>query len=173
MEILKCNADYGKVYYVEIRGSLHQCRLIRTESTTLYPVYVLDVAKIGETRISAKRGKHFDMWYHRSIIPSVLYESVENYRKGKPIIDSYGSTDNCYNAGFISGLFKHCSTCNCGGSIYTWRWDGCKAVRNIVSPKVAWTFDGGGFHCSLNDMSNCYRTKEECEADNEINCVSF
>lgn len=175
MEILKCNADYNKVYYVEIYGALCQCKLIRTESSTpTTPVYVLDVAQRGLMRIQAYRFHHFNKWYHSSKIPSILYESVEDYRNGNPITDNYGSMSNCYNAGFIEPLFKHYSTCNCGGLVFTWKWDGCKAVRCIVNMKnVRWFWDADGFHCNLNDMIDCYRTEEECVKNNEVSVVTF
>lgn len=174
MEILKCNADFNKVYYVEIDGGLHQCKLIRTESTKSYPIYVLDVAKKGIVEISSERFRHFDKWYHKSEIPSILYESVEDYRKGKPITDEYGSTSNCYNSRFIEPLFKTCSTCNCGGGVYLWKWDGCKAVKHRVNMNNAvWHWDVNGFHCNLNDMINCYRTQEECIENSEVSVVTF
>lgn len=174
MEILKCNADYNKVYYVEFNGTLRQCKLIRTESSEKNPCYVLDIALMGKVRIQADRFRHFNKWYHTSKIPSILYESVEDYRKGKPITDEYGSTGNCYNSKFIEPLFKICSTCNCGGSVYLWKWDGCKAVEYIVSMNsVCWHWDADGFHCNLNDMQGCYRTKEECIKNNEVSVVTF
>lgn len=174
MEILKCNADYSKVYYVELNGSLHQCKMIRTESYKHSPCYVLDVASVGEMRIQVDRFRHFNKWYYSSKIPSILYESVEDYRNGKPITDEYGSTGNCYNGVFIAPLFKTCSTCNCGGSVYTWKWDGCKAVKHIFNTsEVTWHWDADGFHCNLNDMQDCYRTGEECIKNNEVMVVKF
>lgn len=59
MEILKCNADFSKIYYVEINGSLHQCKFIRTESSAKIPLYVLKVAKIGVVTIEASRMSFF------------------------------------------------------------------------------------------------------------------
>lgn len=174
MEILKCNADYNKVYYVELYNVLHQCKLIRTESSTNIPVYVLDVAQRGLVRIQADRSNHFNKWYYNSEIPSILYESIEDYRKRKPITDNYGSTDNCYNSVFISKLFKYHKPCNCGGSTYTWKWNGCKAIRYIVSMnKVSWSWDANGFHCELNELQNCYRTEGECIADNSVEVITF
>lgn len=108
MEILKCNAEYNKVYYVEIEKVLYQCKLIRTEIGVRNPLYVLDVAKKGIVKIETNnRQRYFDQWYRNSTIPSILYESVEDYRNGKPIIDNYGSTSNCYNTPFIDKLFKY------------------------------------------------------------------
>lgn len=174
MEILKCNAEYNKVYYVELYNVLHQCKLIRTESSTNIPVYVLDVAHKGVVRVQANRFNHFDYWYRRSKIPSILYESVEDYRNGKPITDEYGSTSNCYNRKFIEPLFKTCSTCNCGGAVYAWRWDGCKAVEYIINTKrVSWTWDAYGFHCELNDLDGYYRTERECIENNKISVITF
>lgn len=174
MEILKCNADYNKIYYVEIEGSLYQCRLMRTESRAFVPMYVLDVAQLGLVRIPVKRLLHFDRWWRDSTIPSILYESAEDYRNGKPITDEYGSTSNCYNIPFVCPLFKCVSTCNCGGSVITWRWNGCKAIQHIVKTQdIAWHWDSKGFHCILNDLKDCYRTKEECEKCNTVNVVTF
>lgn len=174
MEILKCNADFSKVYYVEIKGNLHQCKLLCTESSNRYPVYVLDVAQIGVVRIESNRQHHFDKWYRTSKIPSILYDSVESYRNRKPIIDDYGSTGNCYNSSFIMPLFKRCSVCNCGGSVYTWKWDGCKAVKHIVNmSKVTWYWDAEGFHCILNELEGFYKTQHDCEVNNELSVVTF
>lgn len=174
MEILKCNADFDKVYYVEINGCLYQCKLIRTESSPIVPIYMLNVAQLGEIGIKVQRQMYFDKWYRSSEIPSILYESIEDYENGKPIIDNYGSTSNCFNTPFVKDLFKYCSVCNCGGSTYTWKWDGCKAIENIVSMKdVTWTWDVNGFHCSLNNLIDCYRTKEECINNNKILVVNF
>lgn len=174
MEILKCNADYKKVYYVEFEGQLCQCKLIRTESMCNTPVYVLNVAQKGVVKIKALRTRYFDQWYHHSEIPSILYDSVEDYRRGKPITDNYGSTSNCYNTPFIDKLFTRCKPCNCGGSTITWKWDGSKAIEHIVIlEKVSWHFDAEGFHCILNEFGDCYRTREECEKNNTISVVTF
>lgn len=182
MEILKCNADFDKVYYVEYNNKLCQCKLIKTESggyaNRYTPVYVLNVAGVGEVRFLFPRHNRFDSWYHTSKTPSILYESIEDYRKGKPIEDNYGGTDNAYNSKFIEPLFKHHSTCNCGGSTYTWKWDGCKAVCYEVRDtfKIPWTWDKEGFHCILNDdeyYSDCFRSKEECSDANMIKTVTF
>lgn len=174
MEILKCNADFNKVYYVKFNGSLHQCKFIRTMGGAHIPLYVLDVAKVGVVNIEARRSECFDKWYRSSEIPSVLYNSVEDYRNNKTIMDNYGSTGNCYNSSFIVPLFKRCSTCNCGGSVYTWKWDGCKAVKHIVNPsKVTWYYDADGFHCGLNELEDCYKTQHDCEVNNKISVVTF
>jgi hypothetical protein len=103
-----------------------------------------------------------------------LYESIEDYRNGKPITDEYGDTGNCYNSKFIEPLFKTCSTCNCGENVYTWKWDGCKAVQYIVNMNNAyWYWDADGFHCNLNDEQGRYRTEEECIKNNEVSVVTF
>jgi hypothetical protein len=125
-------------------------------------------------RIQADRFHYFDKWYHTSKIPSILYESVEDYRNGRPITDEYGSASNCYNSKFIEPLFKTCSTCNCGGSVYTWKWDGCKAVKHIVhTSKVTWYWDADGFHCVLNELEDFYKTQHDCEVNNKISAVTF
>jgi hypothetical protein len=181
MEILKCNAEFDKVYYVEYRGGLRQCKFIRTESGNSHnryiPCYVLDVAGLGEMRFEFPRQNLFDSWYRTSTAPSILYESVESYRMRKPIIDNYGSTGNAYNCRFIEPLFRHHSTCNCGGYTYTWKWDGCKAVCYTIEnmSKIPWTWDKDGFHCTLNDERNsgCFRSEKECIAANKIQVVTF
>ena len=174
MEILKCNADYNKVYYVEFGGQLCQCKLIRTEAMDNTPVYVLNVAQMGVVRIEALRNRYFDQWYHRSEIPSILYDSVEDYRRGKPITDNYGSTSNCYDAPFVDKLFTRCKPCNCGGYTITWKWNGCKAIKHIVNFKnISWQWDNKGFHCILNDLEDCYRSEEECERNSSISVVTF
>ena len=175
MEILKCNADFNKIYYVEIENVLYQCKLIRTEVGIRNPIYVLDVANKGVVAIEINnRQRYFDQWYRNSTIPSVLYESIEDYRNGKPIIDEYGSTSNCYNSPFIDKLFKHHKPCNCGGSTITWKWNGCKAIQCIVDmDRVSWYWDTNGFHCELNNLQCCYRTKEDCIKNNDISVVTF
>lgn len=182
MEILKCNADFDKVYYVEYRGELRQCKLIRTESgnasNRYTPCYVLNVAGLGEMRFASPRQGGFDSWYHKSTIPSILYESVDAYRMGKPIEDNYGSTSNAYNSRFIEPLFLHHTPCNCGGSTYTWKWDGCKAICYKVQDmyRIPWSWDRDGFHCFLNDdnyYSDCFRSQKECEEANKIKVVEF
>lgn len=175
MEILKCNAEFNKVYYVKLNGSLHECKFIRTESSnTQAPYYVLNIALMGKVKIQADRFTHFHQWYHYSKIPSILYKSIEDFRNNKPIMDEYGSTSNCFNSKFIEPLFTKCSTCNCGGSVYFWKWDGCKAVKYILSMNnVIWHWDAEGFHCGLNDMTEWYRSEKECEDNNQILVVRF
>ena len=174
MEILKCNADFGKIYYVEVQGTLHQCKLIRTEFGKRYPYYVLDIAGIGVAKIECDRFGHFNKWYHTSTIPSILYASIDDYCNHKPIMDNYGSTGNCYNSKFIEPLFKHHAVCQCGGSVATWKWDGCKAVKYFVGvSNIGWTWDEDGFHCILNESTGCYRSKSECERNSNILVVTF
>lgn len=179
MEILKCNADYNKVYYVEVNGTLCQCKLVRTESgnaqTQYTPMYVLDVAGKGIMRFVAGRRVHFDSWWRGSVIPSILYESVEDYQKSKPILDNFGSTGNAYNYKFLEPLFKYYDPCNCGGDTITWKWDGCKAVSYTVKDMhlISWTWDENGFHCDLNNAVGFYRTKKECEQANKVQVVKF
>lgn len=180
MEILKCNADFDKVYYVEINGTLRECKLIRTEagnaSNCYTPLYILDVAGTGIMRLEFPRQSRFDTWYRSSTTPSILYESVEDFRKRKPITDNYGSTSNAYNHKFIEPLFPYHSHCNCGGTTYTWKWDGCKAVcYSVQVSRLFWSWDRQGFHCCLNNEKDCYRSQKECERANanKINVVRF
>lgn len=174
MEILKCNADFNKVYYVEFGGQLCQCKLIRTEAVDNTPVYVLNIAQKGVVKIPANRSLHFDKWYRGSKIPSILYASIEDYRNRTPIIDDYGCTGNCYNTPFIDKLFKYCKPCNCGGSTVTWKWNGCKAIKHIVDMRnISWQWDNEGFHCTLNDLEGCYRTEKECEMNSTMSVITF
>lgn len=175
MEILKCNAEFNRVYYVVVNGSLRECKFIRTEgSSKQTPYYVLDIALMGKVKIQANRQRFFDKWYYNSKIPSILYETIEDFRNNQPIMDEYGSMSNCFNSNFIEPLFTKCSTCNCGGGVYIWKWDGCKAKKYIVNMNnVIWHWDAEGFHCNLNDMKGCYRSEKECKDNNEILVVRF
>lgn len=177
MEILHCTADYDKVYYVEYNNTLCECKLLRTEAgCDSIPVYVLDIAGVGTIRYSANRTNEFDSWYNTSIIKGILYKSVEDFRNGLPTKDEYGSTGNMYNSKFIRPLLSKCTACNCGGGIYTWKWDGVKAVKYIVdASRCWWSWDSHGFHCNLNCNDDWYATKEECEKanSNNINVIRF
>lgn len=175
MEILKCNAEYDKVYYVVFDNTLRQCKLIKTiGSEKTIPMYVLNIAQIGIVSIQAPRQSEFKSWYHSSKIPSILYESIENYQKNKPIIDDYGSMSNCYNSKFLRPLFKFHQPCNCGGSTYTWKWNGFKAVKYIVSLcNIDWSWDNNGFQCLLNEQNDCYKSEEDCIKHNQIQIVTF
>lgn len=175
MEILHCTAEYDKVYYVEYEGALHECELIATESGCgTPPVYILDIAGIGIVRIPFQRENEFFRWYDRSRAHGILYETVEDFRNDKPIIDEYGSTDNAYNSWFICPLFSTCDPCNCGGDTYTWSWDGTKAVKYIVNwNSCRWIWDRQGFRCSINEKEGWYASKEACEKANTINIVKF
>lgn len=176
MTILKCNADYDKVYFVEYNGTLRECKLIRTEGGLARGVYVLNVAGVGETHFDCL-SRRFNQWYMSGKLPSILYASVEDYKKGNPIMDEYGSTSNAYNFSFLDPLLKYHDPCNCGGYTYTWRWNGVKAVCHSVDvSRTAWTWDENGFHCSLNDENawkDCYKSKEACERANTISVVGF
>lgn len=176
MDVLKCNADPDKIYYVNIGGKLYQCRILKTKGRgNTLPMYVLDVAHMGEIEVLARNDhESFNLRYHKSTTPGVLYESVEAFKKNTPVMDSYGSTGNCYNSQFLEPLFKTCNVCRCGGLVTAWKWDGAKAVKVIVNLKeVEWTWDRSGFHCALNDAEGLHRTKEECEKANDIEVVEF
>lgn len=175
MEILKCNADYNKVYYVVYENTLRQCKFIKTIGNgDCIPMYVLNIAQIGIVNIQAPRQSEFNSWYHSSKIKSILYESVEDYRNNKPIIDEYGSTSNCNNSKFLRPLFKFHRPCNCGGSTYTWKWNGFQADSYIVNLRnVEWSWDNNGFQCSLNNHVDCYKSEEDCIKNNQIAIVTF
>ncbi len=175
MEILKCNADCNKVYYVVYENALRQCKFIKTIGNgNSIPMYVLNIANIGIISIQALRQTEFKSWYHSSKIPSILYESVEDFQNKKPIIDDYGCTSNCNNSKFIKPLFKRHQPCNCGGSTYTWKWNGYKAVKCIVSlHNVEWSWDNNGFQCSLNEKNDRYKSEEDCIKNNQIQIVTF
>ena len=47
MEILKCNAEYDKVYYIVFENALRQCKFIKTIGNgNSIPMYVLNIAKL-------------------------------------------------------------------------------------------------------------------------------
>ena len=175
MEILKCNAEYDKIYYIVFENALRQCKFIKTIGNgNSIPMYVLNIANIGIVSIQALRQSEFKSWYHSSKIPSILYESVEDFQNNKPIIDDYGSTSNCINSKFIRPLFKFHQTCNCGGDTYTWKWNGYKAVKYIVNLRnVDWSWDNNGFQCSLNEGNDYYKSEEDCIKHNQIQIVTF
>ena len=175
MEILKCNAEYDKIYYVVYENTLRQCKFIKTiGNADSIPMYVLNIANIGIVSIQALRQRDFDSWYHNSKIKSILYESVEDFQNKKPLIDEYGSTRNCYNNKFISPLLKYHQPCNCGGSTYTWKWNGYKASKYIVSlHNIEWSWDNNGFQCVLNEQIDCYKSEQDCINNNQIQIVTF
>lgn len=175
MDILKCNADTNKIYYVVYENTLRQCKFIKTIGNGHnIPMYVLDIANVGIVSIQALRMEEFNSWYHKSQIPSILYESVEDFRKNKPIIDQYGSTSNCNNSKFLRPLFKFHRPCNCGGDTYTWKWNGYKAIQYYVDlDNINWYWDNNGFQCSLNEEIEHYKSEEDCMKHNQIQIVTF
>ena len=67
MEILKCNADTTKIYYVVYKNALRRCKFIKSIGNgNSIPMYVLDIANIGIVNIQALRQKEFNSWYHKS-----------------------------------------------------------------------------------------------------------
>lgn len=174
MYILKCNAEFDKVYYVMLDDTLFQCKLIRTEGGSgFFPVYVLDVATKGEVRVNM-RIVPMKVWEKTSERPSVLYESVDDFRNDTPITDNYGATFNRYNSPFIGQLFKNCTVCDVEGGIIAWQYIGCRGTKvSLPEDGVRWTLDRDGFHCDIDDTPGIYRTKEECEDANKINIVTF
>ena len=90
MEILKCNAECGKIYYVEYNNQICECKFIQTFGTGTQCYYILDIAGFGIQRIAYKRQLHFDKWYRTSETDSILYQSIEDYKKHKPI--NYSNT---------------------------------------------------------------------------------
>ena len=175
MEILKCNATTEKVYYVVYQNALRECQFIKTMGNgDSIPMYVLNIANVGIVKIEALRQQDFHNWYHNSTINSVLYESVDDYRNKKPLIDNYGSTGNCYNGKFIRPLLQFHEPCNCGGLTYTWKWNGYQAVKYItILSDIEWSWDNQGFHCSLNEQMNCYKSEKECNDYNQIRVIRF
>ena len=175
MEILKCNAEHDKLYYVVFQNALRQCKFIKTIGVGYNtPMYVLNVANVGIVSIQALRRQDFNNWYHNSKIKSILYASIEDYRNNKPLIDNYGSTSNCYNSKFIIPLLKFHQPCNCGGDTYTWKWNGYKAGKHIANlSNVEWSWDINGFRCSLNEQVDCYKSEQECINNNQIRVISF
>lgn len=175
IRILKCNAEYGKIYYVEYKGSIRQCKLVRTESEGYGACYVLNIAGIGEARISAKADGLYNNWWNTSQIESVLAASPEDLIRKRYLTDNYGTTANAYNSRFIEPYFPGYSVCGCGGGIYFWKWNGVRPALYQVNGDYSWTIDEDGFHCVLNEM-NCERcrTEKEClEKNRKTEVITF
>ena len=45
--VLKCNAEFNKIYYVKYQNSLRECKFIRTEGIGYKCYYVLNIAGVG------------------------------------------------------------------------------------------------------------------------------
>lgn len=66
------------------------------------------------------------------------------------------------------------STCNCGGNVYAWKWNGCRAVEYIIPLKNEyWFWDNNGFHSRLNDLSGYYKSAKECEMNSKLKISTF
>lgn len=172
--ILKCNAEFERIYYVKFNNTLRECKFLGTRGFNHKCYYILNIAGVGviEIEYHPQRGATPD-WYRTSHTPSILYESIDAYRKGKPIIDNYGSTDNAYNSRFIEPFFPSYDVCGCGGGIYTWKWNGCNAVKYGVSVNLQWSIDENGFKSNLYNYEDYYSTKQKCEQANQIKVVRF
>lgn len=163
IRILKCTAEYGKTYYVELGNRIRECRLIATASDGKKPYYILDVAGLGETMVNAKDEPFNDRWWNTSRIESVLAETPEDLTRKKFLTDWYGSTSNAYNSKFIEPFFPNYIVCGCGGGIHFWEWNGIRPELYSLNGKIRWRLDRSGFHCMINEMSKGrYKTKEEC-----------
>ena len=198
MEILKVNYEIGKKCFTRFNNEFHECIFLGTksvkndENNCWTACYVLNVAGVGIRYLAFDRFNQFNNWYHRTMCNTTLYETLDDcMKKANPITAQYGSTDNCYNKSFMQPFFKDCSVCNCGGSIYTYIWDGTDAVWAIgVFSSAEWTINENGFCMTaelrpISEVNNfrrvflkghaykCYRTKGECLADNEPKVVTF
>jgi hypothetical protein len=168
VSILKSNAEYGKTYLVEMDG-LRECKLLGTMGDVTGCYYLLNVAGIGERKVKFQPYRDYPDWWYTSTTKGILYESIEDFRNNRPIIEQYGSTVNAYNSRFVEQLFPNLSVCGCGGGIYTWSWDNNKAVRYMVTGGISWKWDKDGFWYSLSNRDDWYKTKKECEKANENN----
>ena len=77
INILKCSADYNKIYYIEYEGAIRQCRLLATEGTDEQAYYVLEIAGIGTRKIEPK-DKDTQSWWYSSTVESVLAKSPKH-----------------------------------------------------------------------------------------------
>lgn len=172
--VLKCNAEFNKIYYVKYQNSLRECKFIRTEGYNYKCYYVLNIAGVGIINIEHNPNHNsYPDWWRTSLTPGILYESIDAYRKQTPITDNYGTTENAYNHRFIQPLFPNYSVCNCGGGIYTWKWDGCQANRYKITGHVSWKWDEDGFTSNLCFREDCFPSKSSCEEANQIEVVKF
>lgn len=172
--VLKCNAEFDKIYYVKYHNSLRECKFLRTEGRGHKCYYVLNIAGVGIINIECNPSRHsFPDWWNTSQTSSILYESIDLYKKGKPIIDNYGTTGNAYNYKFLEPLFPNYDVCGCGGGIYAWKWNGCEPVRYQITGTVCWTWDEDGFKCNLHEYEGYYPSRLACEKANQIEVVRF
>lgn len=178
MYILKSSADFDKVYYVEYKRKIHQCKFIATEHDGNRDAhYILDVAGVGRVALP----HHIESgsgWYNTSQGKSILAESVEDLRKGKYLVDWYGTTNNAYNSRFLQPLFPHYDVCICGGGIRFWKWDGIRAQSYLVTrdKDIYWRYDKDGFHCILNEediVKDRYPSRKACEDAHTPEVVTF
>lgn len=175
MYVLQSSADFNKVYYVEYQGAIRQCKLISTQGRGSLCEYRLNVAGIGEVLIPF-RPKESDNWWYNSQVKSILAETPEDLRRGKFVIDSYGSTGNAYNYRFLKPFFPNYDVCICGGGIIFWEWNGMRAVCYSVKGEFPWFIDEKGFHCALNAkemVTGRYDEKDKCEKEHTPEVVTF
>lgn len=176
VSILKSNAEYGKSYYVDFNG-LRECKFLGTQGrSSSCPCYHLDIAGIGETLVRfSPSHDSFLKWWNTSKTNGILYESVEDFRKGNPIVEDYGTTANAYNSGFLSPLFPHFKVCGCGGGIYSWRWYDNRATLFAINTEVVWSWNKDGFMCNIERDTDGrdYSSKESCESANEVEVIKF
>lgn len=171
IDVLKCNADFDKIYYIEYAGAVRQCKLIGTAGVGRRAWYILNVAGAGEVKIEPYEDSS---WWYSSKRRSILAETAEDVSRGKFIEDSYGSTFNGYNYGFIKDFFPNYNVCGCGGGIGFWRWNGIRPTYYSVCGEYSWHIDRDGFHCSLNDISNRFPTEQACRASvSRMDVVEF
>lgn len=163
IDILKCSADFDKVYYIEFEGAIRQCKLLATEGTGKQAYYVLDIAGIGTRKVMPKKG-HGSNWWYTSTIESILAESPEHISKRLYIKDQYGSTCNAFNSSFMEPFFPNYNVCGDGGGIYFWKWNGIRPELFKVTGDISWRMDRKGFHCILNDQTEGrFSRKKKCE----------
>lgn len=174
MTILQSSAEYGKIYYVEYRGAIRQCRLVSTHGSNGKCWYQLEVAGVGE--VNLPMAHRSDSWWYTSQIESILAESPEDLRRGKFLVDGYGTTSNAYNYRFIKPFLPNYEPCVCGGGITFWKWDGVRARCYYENGEFPWRIDKDGFHCSINApllTEGRYDSKDACENANAPEVVTF
>lgn len=195
MEILKVNYEIGKKCFTRFNNAFHECIFLGTESVengkgSWVACYVLNIAGVGVTYVAFDRFGQFDDWYRGTNCKTTLYRTLEDCQyKRNAITAQYGSTDNCYNKSFMQPFFDFCSVCCCGGTLYTYVWNGTDAVVAIGYFSTGkWKIDENGFECnatlraleqrdnwrcSFPNGTKCYGTKAECLADNKPKVVTF
>lgn len=185
MEILKVNYEVGNKCYLRYNGAIREAIFLGTigravDKRIVRSYYYLNVAGVGKGLYEFDRQGNFDCWWGGGQCETILYKTAEDcLAKKNPIMCQYGSTDNCSNTWFMEQFFPGISVCNCGGSCWTYLWDGTQAVCTYVHfCNHQYILDENGFHFlgyMTPDLTGrkLYRTAAECMADNKPVVVTF